>query len=144
MRAMILAAGKGERMGELTRHTSKALLKVQGRYLIEYSLMSLVRAGFTEIVINVCHFAQQIKDALGHGERYGVSIQYSDEVEALESGGGIFKALPLLGDNPFLVLSCDVICHYSLKQLPTNMDHLAHLVLVNNPDFHPRGDFCLK
>lgn len=144
MRAMILAAGRGERMKHLTNDLPKALLRVHNRYLIEYSIDALVKAGIEEIIINVCYQADLIKSALGNGTKYGVSIIYSDEVEALETGGGIFQALPLLGPNPFIVLSCDVLSAYDLKKLPKNPDKLAHLVLVKNPDFHPNGDFCLE
>jgi MurNAc alpha-1-phosphate uridylyltransferase len=143
MRAMILAAGRGERMGQLTQDTPKPLLKVAGHYLIEYSLYALQKAGIHEIVINVCYRADQIKHALGNGERYGVNIHYSEEETALETGGGIMQALPLLGSEPFLVLSSDIITAYPLPSLPTEPNGLAHLVLVDNPVFHPRGDFCL-
>lgn len=144
MRAMILAAGRGERMRHLTANTPKALLRVQGNYLIEYSLHALIKAGIQDIVINVCYLAEQIKTALGNGSKYGVNIIYSDEAIALETGGGIFKALPLLGSDPFIVLSCDVISDYSLKKLPVDPQKLAHLVMVDNPQFHPQGDFCLN
>jgi MurNAc alpha-1-phosphate uridylyltransferase len=143
MRAMILAAGRGERMGVMTQDVPKPLLQVGGRYLIEYSLMALARAGIQEVVINVCYRGDQIQAALGGGERYGLSIHYSLEHEALETGGGIFQALPLLGPEPFIVLSCDVVTAYDLNRLPKEPHSLAHLVLVNNPDFHPKGDFCL-
>ncbi len=143
MKAMILAAGRGERMQHLTADKPKALLKLNDRYLIEYSILALTKIGVKEIVINVCYKAEQIKAALGDGSSYGVNIHYSDEVEALETGGGIFQALPLLGSNPFIVLSCDVISDYDLMNLPYPQ-HLAHLVMVHNPDFHPAGDFCLN
>ena len=144
MRAMILAAGRGERMRELTLQTPKPLLRVKGRYLIDYAILNLKRAGIYEIVINVSHLGDQIKNALGDGAQYGVAITYSDEPERLETGGGIFKALPLLGDAPFVVVSGDVICDYPLQSLPKEPTGLAHLVLVNNPDFHPKGDFGLR
>src|SRR5690349_8366081 len=105
MRAMILAAGRGERMGELTTHTPKPLVKIAGRYLIEYSILSLTRIGIRDIVINICYHGEQIKFALGDGSRYNATFYYSEEQEALETGGGIFKALPLLGNQPFIVLS---------------------------------------
>jgi MurNAc alpha-1-phosphate uridylyltransferase len=143
MRAMILAAGRGERMQHLTANVPKALLRLHGRYLIEYSILSLRKAGIHDIVINVSYQAEQIKSIVGSGSQYDVSIVYSDEVEALETGGGIFQALPLLGNNPFIVLSCDVVSDYALQNLPKNPEKLAHLVLVDNPDFHPAGDFCL-
>ena len=144
MRAMILAAGRGERMGALTTNTPKPLLRVADHYLIEYTLNQLARANIREIVINVSHHGEQIKVALGNGERYGVQLVYSEEVERLETGGGIFKALPLLGDKPFVVLSSDIVTDYPLANLPVNPQGLAHLVLVNNPAFHPRGDFGLR
>src|SRR5437762_5289345 len=103
-RAMILAAGRGERMGNLTAHQPKPLLQMRGRYLIEYAIASLKQAGIHEIVINVSYHANQIQTALGDGARYGVSIAYSEEPERLETGGGIFHALPLLGDEPFIVM----------------------------------------
>lgn len=143
MRAMILAAGRGERMQHLTANLPKALLRVRERYLIEYSILALVKIGIRDIVINVCYQAEQIKATLGTGAQYGVNIIYSEEAEALETGGGVFQALPLLGAEPFIVLSCDVICDYQLQNLPRNPDKLAHLVLVDNPEFHPKGDFCL-
>ena len=143
-RAMILAAGRGERMGELTAGVPKPLLQVAGHYLIEYAIVQLKRAGVTEIVINVSHLAEQIQDALGNGARYGVNLLYSVEKERLETGGGILKALPLLGAAPFILLSADVICDYPLTQLPINtLKGLAHLVLVPNPLYHPQGDFGL-
>lgn len=144
MRAMILAAGRGERMGQLTADTPKPLLRVGDHYLIEYAIHQLVRAGIHEIVINVSYRGEQIKSVLGNGAHYGVDLIYSEEAERLETGGGIFKALPLLGDQPFIVLSSDIITDYPLKNLPLEPQGLAHLVLVNNPSFHPRGDFGLR
>jgi MurNAc alpha-1-phosphate uridylyltransferase len=143
MRAMILAAGRGERMGHLTQDVPKPLLKVAGYYLIEYSLFALRKAGIHDVVINVCYHADQVKQALGDGGRYGVNIHYSEETTALETGGGIFQALPLLGREPFLVLSGDIITDYPLLNLPSEPKGLAHLVLIDNPAFHPGGDFCL-
>lgn len=143
MRAMILAAGRGERMGDLTVKTPKPLLKVNGKYLIEYTLMQLHAAGMKEIVINVAYHAEQIKQALGDGQRYGVNIHYSEEEQRLETGGGIFKALPLLGRDPFLVMSADIITQYPLHKLPKQLTGLAHLVMIANPSYHPNGDFGL-
>jgi len=140
---MILAAGRGERMSQLTRDTPKALLKAGDKYLIEYSIYSLKKMGIQDVIINVCHHKEKIKTALGNGQRYGITIHYSDETEALETGGGIVQALPLLGDDPFIVLSCDIVTDYPLQNLPKYPDKLAHLVLVDNPSFHPKGDFCL-
>ncbi len=141
---MILAAGRGVRMGALTEKTPKPLLKFADHYLIEYSIASLLHAGVRDIVINICYHAQQIRDALGDGSRYGARFFYSEEKEALETGGGIFQALPLLGNEPFIVLSADVVTDYPLQKLLDKPEKLAHLVLVDNPAFHPRGDFCLR
>lgn len=143
MRGMIFAAGRGERMGELTQNTPKPLLKVAGRYLIEYSIEALRKIGIQDIVINVCYKADQIKQALGNGDRYGVNIHYSEEAEALETGGGIYKALPLLGKDPFVVVSCDIITDYPFQNLPHEPKGLGHIVMVQNPPYHPAGDFCL-
>ena len=143
MKAMILAAGKGERLRPLTLHTPKPLVRVGGVPLIEYHLRALAAAGFTEIVINHAWLGQQIEDHLGDGSRFGVSIQYSAEGEPLETGGGIFKALPLLGDKPFAVVNGDIWTDYSFAGLRTPLTGLAHLVLVDNPAHHPKGDFCL-
>lgn len=143
-RGMILAAGRGARMEHLTQETPKALLRVGGRYLIEYSIHALKTVGIKEIIINVSYLGEQIKAALGDGSRYGIHIAYSEETEALETGGGIFKALPLLGAHPFIVLSADVVTDYPLKNLPKIPEKLAHLVLVDNPPYHPHGDFGLQ
>ena len=144
MKAMILAAGKGERLRPLTLHTPKPLVRVGGVPLIEYHLRALAAAGFTEIVINHAWLGQQIEDHLGDGSRFGVSIQYSAEGEPLETGGGIFKALPLLGDKPFAVVNGDIWTDYSFAGLRTPLTGLAHLVLVDNPAHHSKGDFCLS
>ncbi len=144
MRAMILAAGRGERMRELTAETPKPLLRANGHYLIEYMIHYLRQAGISDIVINVAYRGEQIQQALGNGSRYGVHLEYSVEAERLETGGGIFKALPLLGDQPFLVVSSDVVTDFPLSTLPQKLAGLAHLVLVANPSFHPQGDFGLR
>ncbi|OQW94162.1 MAG: hypothetical protein BWK79_07290 [Beggiatoa sp. IS2] len=144
MRVMILAAGLGERMRPLTNHVPKPLLRVGGRCLIEYHLDRLITAGFTEIVINLAYLGSQIEQALGNGQRYGVCIDYSYEgSEPLGTAGGIIHALPLLGDSPFLVINSDIWCDYPLNQLSYHLTGLAHLILVDNPDHHPQGDFCL-
>ena len=143
MKAMILAAGRGERMRPLTDHTPKPLLQVGGRRLIEYHIDNLVAAGITDLVINHAHLGDQIETFLGDGSRYGACIHYSVEQEALETGGGIFNALPLLGASPFVVVNGDVWCDYPFQDLPHTLDGLAHLVLVDNPTHHPAGDFCL-
>ena len=144
MKAMILAAGKGERLRPLTLHTPKPLIRAGGVPLIEYHLRALAAAGFTEIVINHAWLGQQIEDHLGDGSRFGVTIQYSAEGEPLETGGGIFKALPLLGDNPFAVVNGDIWTDYDFAGLRQPLTGLAHLVLVDNPAHHPSGDFYLQ
>jgi len=146
MKAMILAAGRGERLRPLTDTTPKPLLQV-GRYrLIEYHLFALKKAGVTEVVINLAWLGEQIESYLGDGNRYGVQITYSYESEqALETGGGIYKALPLLSENdnePFIVTNADVWTDYNYSELPNALTGLAHLVMVDNPPQHPDGDFA--
>ena len=143
MKAMILAAGKGERMRPLTLHTPKPLLPVRGMPLIDYHLRALAAAGFEEVVINHAWLGQQIEDYLGDGARLGLRIRYSAEGEPLETGGGIFRALPLLGDAPFLVVNGDIWTDYPFARLRRPLAGLAHLVLVDNPAHHPQGDFGL-
>jgi MurNAc alpha-1-phosphate uridylyltransferase len=146
MKAMILAAGRGERMRPLTDHTPKPLLQAGEHRLIEYHLFNLAKAGFRDIIINVAWLGQQIIDTLGDGSRYGVRIDYSDEGEqALETGGGIFNALPLLGDDPFLVINGDISTDYPYAKLRDfTLSGLAHLVLVDNPPHNLAGDFFLS
>lgn len=145
MKAMILAAGRGERLRPLTDETPKPLIKVADRSLIEYHLHNLAHAGFNEIIINTAWLADKIHQQLGDGENYGVSIQYSDEGEALETAGGIINALPLLGDDPFLVVNGDIWCDFDFSALPElNKPTQAHLVLVKNPDHNQKGDFALQ
>jgi MurNAc alpha-1-phosphate uridylyltransferase len=149
MLAMILAAGRGERMRPLTDHTPKPLLQAGGKPLIVWHIERLVRAGIANIVINHAHLGAQIEAALGDGSRFGAQIQYSPEVTALETAGGIAFALNLLGDEPFAVINGDVYCDYTFDQLHQLAEQLkqsrdnAHLVLVDNPSHHPRGDFLL-
>ncbi|MDG1074787.1 MAG: nucleotidyltransferase family protein [Methylophilaceae bacterium] len=145
MKAMILAAGRGERMRPLTDHTPKPLLVVGGKPLIVWHLERLVGAGFHEIVINHAYLGQQIEATLGDGSRYGAQIRYSPEARALETAGGIANALPLLGNQPFLVVNGDVFCSIDFASLKTalNTPNLAHLVMVNNPPQHVKGDFSL-
>ncbi|MBQ0841289.1 MAG: nucleotidyltransferase family protein [Gammaproteobacteria bacterium] len=144
MKVMILAAGRGERMGRLTDHCPKPLLQVAGRALIEHHILALKAQGFSQLVINVAYLGKQIKDALGNGERWGVHIEYSDEGnQALETGGGIFKALPLLGEAPFLLLNADVWTDFPYESLRNKTDKNIHLVLVNNPAHNLKGDFSL-
>jgi MurNAc alpha-1-phosphate uridylyltransferase len=145
MKAMILAAGRGERLRPLTDKTPKPLIKVAGKSLIEYHLQNLSAAGFKEIVINTAWLAEKIHQQLGDGANYGVTIQYSDEGEALETAGGIINALPLLGKKPFLVVNGDIWCDFDFSTLPElNNSTQAHLVLVNNPDHNKKGDFALQ
>jgi N-acetyl-alpha-D-muramate 1-phosphate uridylyltransferase len=145
MKAMILAAGRGERMRPLTDHTPKPLLRAGGRALIEYPIEALRDAGFTELVINHAHLGEQLAAFLGDGSRWGVHIRYSPEPPgALETGGGIRHALPLLGEQPFLVINGDVWSDYPYSQKPLANGRLAHLVLVDNPPHNPEGDFCLQ
>ena len=144
MKAMILAAGRGERMRPLTDHTPKPLLKAAGKPLIEYTIEALVCAGITDIVINLAHLGNQLKNYLGDGSQYQAHIQYSEEGETgLETAGGIKNALPLLGDSPFLVINGDIYCDFPLQSLVNKPFDLAHLVLVNNPNHNPNGDFSL-
>ncbi len=148
MKAMILAAGRGERMRPLTDHTPKPLLKVGGKPLIVWHLERLAQAGFEEIVINHAHLGEQIEQALGNGAQWGLSIQYSPEKVALETAGGIANALHLLGGEAFLVVNGDTYTEIDFKRtvLQTNRDGhlvLAHLMLVDNPPQHPKGDFAI-
>ena len=145
MKALILAAGRGERMRPLTDTTPKPLIQAGKHRLIEYHLINLKNAGFKDIVINIAWLGKQIIDTLGDGSDYGLSISYSDEgKQALETGGGIFNALPLLGDKPFVVINGDTWTDYPLNNLvDLNPAGTAHLVLVNNPQHNPDGDFFL-
>lgn len=149
MKAMILAAGRGERMRPLTDHTPKPLLQVGGKPLIVWHIERLVRAGITELVINHAHLGMQIEQALGSGSRLGAHIRYSAEVSALETAGGIAQALPLLGNESFVVVNGDIYCDYDFTALPAlarrmqSKGDLAHLLLVDNPPHHPHGDFAL-
>jgi MurNAc alpha-1-phosphate uridylyltransferase len=141
MKAMILAAGRGERMRPLTDSTPKPLLEVQGQSLIEYHLQALSRAGINEVVINLSWLGQQIREKLGNGSQFDLEIEYSEETQALETAGGILQALPLLGDQ-FIVVNADIFTDYDFAQLG-EVDSLAHLVLAPNPEQHPQGDFSL-
>ncbi len=142
---MILAAGCGKRLGGITQRIPKPLVEVGGETLIAHQVRCLVRAGFDDIVINVCYMASSIIDALGDGSRYGAKIEYSyeHEVGGLETGGGVYQALPLLGDEPFLVTSADIYTDFPYENLHHPMNAAAHLVLVPNPPYHAQGDFAL-
>lgn len=146
VKAMILAAGRGERMRPLTDHTPKPLLPVAGKPLIVRTIERLAAAGIRHIVINHAHLGAQIEQALGDGAAWGVQIRYSAEGEghALDTGGGIRRALPLLGDAPFLVINGDLWCDFDPATLTLAPGDLAHLVVVDNPAHHPRGDFHLR
>jgi N-acetyl-alpha-D-muramate 1-phosphate uridylyltransferase len=146
VKAMILAAGVGERMRPLTDHTPKPLLCVAGTPLIEHHLRRLAAAGIHEIVINVSHLAAQLMHYCGDGSAWGVRITYSQENTPLETAGGIIKALPLLGDAPFLVVNGDVWIDYPFQRLVAyalRPGEQAHLVMVDNPPQHPAGDYQL-
>jgi MurNAc alpha-1-phosphate uridylyltransferase len=150
-RALILAAGRGERMRPLTDSLPKPLLEVGGRTLIEWQVERLVRGGFRELVVNHSHLGPMIERALGDGSRFGASIRYSHEPRALETAGGVVQALPLLGDEPFAVVSADIHTDFDYASLVPRIEsvardpavHVAHFVLVDNPPFHPSGDMAL-
>ena len=145
MKAMILAAGRGKRMRPLTDHTPKALIEVRGKPLIVYHLENLAKAGISDIVINLAHLGDKIKNRLGDGSQFGVNLTYSYEEDAgLETGGGILKALPLLGSDPFIVLSADIFTEFDYASLPQRIDSTAHIILVPNPAYHTEGDFALE
>ncbi len=159
MKAMIFAAGRGERMRPLTDTCPKPLLKVRGRPLIEWHVLNLVRAGMKEIVINHAHLGHMIEAHLGDGSRFGATIRYSAEAEALETAGGIANARHLLGEEPFFAVSGDIYCpHFDFSQVtdvlhdkdmwgnpyPDEKRDIAWIWLVKNPEFHPKGDFALN
>jgi MurNAc alpha-1-phosphate uridylyltransferase len=147
--AMILAAGRGERMRPLTDFTPKPLLPVGGKPLIVWHLEKLLKAGFAPIVINHAHLGKRIEEVLGNGEEFHTEIRYSRESEALETAGGIATALPLIDADIFAVVNGDIFCDYDFSGLQAaiinvrQQDLLAHLVLVDNPPHHPAGDFVL-
>ena len=145
MKAMILAAGRGERMRPLTDTLPKPLIEVRGKPLIVWHLEKLAKNGFNEVVINIAHLGYKIPELLGDGSRWGIKIHYSDEQEsgALESAGGIKKALPLLGNEPFLVVNGDVFCEYEFDISFTLAEKNAHLILVPNSQHNEKGDFGL-
>ena len=144
MKAMILAAGRGERLRPLTDHTPKPLIEAGGKPLILHLIEGLVRGGIDEIIVNTAHLGEKIQMFLGDGRQFGARIQYSPEPEALETGGGIFRALPLLGAEPFVVINGDIATDFPFERLQQVSVNLAHLVLVPNPDHHPQGDFGLE
>ena len=145
MRAFILAAGRGERMRPLTDHTPKPLLPAGGKPLIVWHLERLAAAGFRDVVINHAHLGAQIEAALGDGSPWGLRIRYSPEPPgALETAGGIAQALPLLGDEPFLVVNGDVFCDWDVHRARGLASRQGHLVMVPNPAHHASGDFGLE
>jgi MurNAc alpha-1-phosphate uridylyltransferase len=145
MRAMILAAGRGERLRPLTDQVPKPLVEVGGKPLIVHHLENLARAGFREVIINTGHLGELLPAALGAGDRWNLTLRYSEEPpEALETGGGIFQALPLLGPAPFAVVSGDIWTDFKLARLRHVKCDYAHLVMVPNPTHHPEGDLSLR
>lgn len=144
MKAMILAAGLGQRMRPLTDSLPKPLLRAGNKTLIEHQLARLQSAGITEVVINTSYLAEKIEHALGDGSQCGMQIHYSREAEPLETAGAILQALPLLGDEPFLLVNADVWCEMDLMPLVArSSNYLAHLILVTNPAHHQAGDFSI-
>ena len=146
MKAMILAAGLGNRMRPLTLTTPKPLLMVGGKPLIVWHIEALKAAGIQDIVINTAWLGHKLHEALGDGSAFGVNIFWSDENEPLETAGGIQQALPLLGKEPFLLVNGDIWLRYDFSRLVSKDlgKHLAHLLLVDNPPQHPNGDFAFK
>ncbi len=144
MKAMILAAGRGERMRPLTDSTPKPLLEVNGQPILSYHLHSLARAGIHDIVINHAWLGEQIVERFGDGHDFGVHIQYSAESEALETAGGIHHALPLLGTEAFIVVNGDILTDFNFAELSDCNTEYAHLIMVPNPVHHPEGDFALE
>lgn len=142
---MILAAGRGERMRPLTDDTPKPLLRIAGKCLIDYHIEALAKAGVSRIVINLAWLGHQIEAHVGDGARYGLEIVFSDEgAEAIETGGGVHNALPLLGEDPFWLVNGDVYAEYPFKAIQLPPDVLGHLLLVVNPQHNPEGDFALR
>jgi len=149
MKTMIMAAGRGERMRPLTDHTPKPLLQAGGKPLIGWHIERLVAAGLRDIVINCAWLGEQLQAALGDGRQFGARLQWSPEHPALETAGGIARALPLLGTEPFLVVNGDIWCDWNFARAPACAQQMRHngaqawLLLVDNPPHHPRGDFVL-
>ena len=144
MKAMILAAGRGERMGNLTQNCPKPLLKVKGRCLIDWHLIKLCEAGFKDVVINVAYLSKEIIEFVGDGSKWRLNISISEEEQALETAGGIKKAIKYLGDEAFAVINADIFSDYNYKNLKNRSlqsKSMGHLVLVNNPEHNPKGDF---
>lgn len=145
MKAMILAAGRGERLRPLTDHVPKSLVEVRGESLLERHLRNVRSAGIRSVVINLGWLGERIVKRVGSGERFDLEVAYSDERgDVLETGGGIHKALPLLGDDPFAVVNADVYTDMPIPEVTLADQHLGHLVLVPTPDYWHRGDFDLE
>ena len=145
LKVMILAAGRGERMRPLSDTIPKPLLEAGGKPLLVHLIEGLARRGFRDLVINHSHLGEKISAYVGDGHRYGVRVAYShEEGGGLETGGGIFKALPLIDTDPFVVINGDIWTDYPFDRLPARLEGLAHLVLVDNPPQHPLGDFALR
>ena len=145
MRALVFAAGLGERMRPLTDTTPKPLLEVGGKPLIAWHLEKLAALGITEVVVNTSWLAPRFPELLGDGSRWGLRLHYSHEGPVpLETGGGMLHALPLLGDAPFIAVNGDIWSDYDFARLPREPRGDAHLVLVDNPEHHPQGDFVLE
>ena len=146
MKAMILAAGRGKRMGNLTQNCPKPLLKVKGKCLIDWHLSKLCEAGFKDVVINVSYLSKKIIEFVGDGSNWQINISISEEMEALETAGGIKKAIKYLGDGPFVVINADIFSNYDYKNLTIRSlrnGSMGYLVLVNNPEHNLEGDFGL-
>jgi MurNAc alpha-1-phosphate uridylyltransferase len=144
VKAMILAAGKGERMLPLTKETPKPLLQIGDKSLIQYHIEALAEASVSEIIINTGRFGEKIEKVFGNGKEYGVNIRYSHEgSEPLGTGGGVLNALPLLGSSPFILINGDIYTNFNFSSLNSHTDNLAHIILVDNPAHNSNGDFTL-
>lgn len=143
MKAMIVAAGRGERLRPITDNLAKPLVPVHGKPLIVHHLLALAHMGVTDVVINLCYRGEQIKAVLGDGKDFGVNIHYSPETEMLGVGGGMVNAKHLLGDDPFILISADIYTDFPLARLRLDKHMLGHLILVDNRPDHPHGDFGL-
>ena len=144
MKAIILAAGKGERFGDITKTLPKPLIKLGDITLIEHNILLLKEYGFNDLVVNVSHLSDMIIDYLGNGKKYNVNIKYSvEKPEPYETGGGIQNALHLLGDSPFLVINADIYTNCNLSNISIEQNDLASIVMVKNPEHHIDGDFSL-
>jgi len=144
MKAMILAAGKGERMWPLTKDKPKPLLQAHGKTLIEHHIVNLAQAGIKDIIINLWYLGLQIENYLGDGSRYGVTLHYARETQLLDTGGGIQNVLHFFGEEKFIVVSADIYTDFDFSTLILPDDKAAHIILVSNPEYHPFGDFALQ